>query len=290
MSKAMILFFVVAIIMTSMACGLTIDLPIDRIVTGPAQTEEILIPAPETEGIDLTLNFGAGELKIKHAQGISDVPFIKGTAVYNVPDFKPEIEVESNKVSLTTGQLELRGFPSLNDDVINRWDLELGNTPMNLEINSGAYKGDLNLGGVPLKSLDITDGAADVRLRFSSPNPLEMDRLRYQTGASNVQLSGLANANFSSLVFRSGAGNYRLDFSGLLNRDAVANIESGFSQLELVVPNGTTAKVITGGGLMNVDYSGGWEKEGNNYLLGSEKPVLTINVDMGAGNLVLLTK
>jgi N-terminal domain of toast_rack, DUF2154 len=290
MSKSLILLFIAAVLLTTLACGISIDLPVERIVTGPTQTEEILIPAAEAEVVDLSLNFGAGELNIQHAGNASEAPLVKGTAVYNVPDFKPQIKVEPDNVSLTTGQLELRGIPSLNNDVENRWDLELGNTPMNLEINSGAYKGDLDLSGLALESLDITDGAADVRLRFSTPNPLEMDRLRYQTGASNVQLFGLANANFSSMVFHSGAGNYRLDFSGLLNRDAVVNIESGFSQVELVVPEGTTAKVFTGGGLMNVDYSGGWKKEGNLYLLGSGGPVLTINVDMGAGSLALQTK
>jgi hypothetical protein len=117
-----------------------------------------------------------------------------------------------------------------------------------------------------------------------------MDRLRYQTGASNVALFGLANANFKSLLFRSGAGNYELDFSGTLLRDAVATVESGFSQVVIIVPVGTTARINTNGGLMNVKYSGGWEKDGETYLLGSGGPVLTINVEMGAGNLQLKTE
>jgi hypothetical protein len=290
MSKVSLFLFITAVVLTTFACGISIDLPIDHIVTGPTQTEEILIPVPVGETIDLTLNFGAGELNLKPAKTASEVALVKGTAVYNVPDFKPQIKVEPDKVTLTTGQLVLKGIPNLNNNVENRWDLELGNSPMNLEINSGAYKGDLDLSGLALNSLDVTDGAADVRLRFSTPNRVDMDRLRYQTGASNVQLFGLANANFSSMVFRSGAGNYQLDFSGLLKRDAVVNIESGFSQVELIVPDETTAKVISGGGLMSVDYSGGWKKEGGLYLLGSGGPALTINVDMGAGNLVLSTK
>jgi len=98
-----------------------------------------------------------------------------------------------------------------------------------------AYSGDIELGGLALKSLDVTDGAAEVSMRFSSPNLVEMDRLRYQTGASEVTLHGLANANFTSLIFRSGAGNYILDFSGSLTRDAVATVESGFSQIVIIV-------------------------------------------------------
>jgi len=38
---------------------------------------------------------------------------------------------------------------------------------------------------------------------------------------------------------------------------------------------------------MNVEHSGGWEKDGETYRLGNGGPVLTINVDMGAGSLQL---
>ena len=58
----------------------------------------------------------------------------------------------------------------------------------------------------------------------------------------------------------------------------------------IVVPEETAARVITVGGLMNVESSGGWLKSGNNYSLGNGGPELTINVDIGAGSLQLRTK
>ena len=45
-----------------------------------------------------------------------------------------------------------------------------------------------------------------------------MSILRYETGASTVKLNGLANANFGTLIFSGGAGDYTLDFSGDLQR------------------------------------------------------------------------
>jgi len=159
-----------------------------------------------------------------------------------------------------------------------------------LKINAGAYQGNLELGGLALKSLEVNDGAAESRLKFSTPNKTEMEFLRYITGASSVKLSGLANANFTSMIFRSGAGDYTLDFSGKLQRDAVATVESGFSQLTIIVPEGTSAKVIFKGGLTNVDFSGGWKKDGEAYALGSGGPLITISMDLGAGNLTLRTK
>ena len=92
--------------------------------------------------------------------------------------------------------------------------LKLGETPMELEINAGAYQGQYEFGGLALTGLTIKDGASDVDLSFSEPNRTEMSVFRYETGASNVELTGLANANFSTLIFNGGAGDYTLDFSG----------------------------------------------------------------------------
>jgi hypothetical protein len=274
--------------LVSLACGVTINLPVDQITTGPAQTEEINIPAPDVETVDLSLTFGAGELIIKPG---AEPALVSGTATYNVADFKPKIKVDKQQVRLETGNLDIHGIPNFKgNDIKNKWDLKLGNQQMQLKINAGAYQGNIELGGLALKSLEVNDGAADTRLKFSELNKTEMETLRYITGASSVKLSGLANANFTSMIFRSGAGDYTLDFSGELQRDAVVTVESGFSQLTIIVPEGTSAKVILKGGLTNVDMSGGWQKSGEAYIVGSGGPVISISMDMGAGNLTLRTK
>ena len=286
MKQATIIIVIAALALAGLSCGLTVDIPVDRITTGPTRTDEINIPAPDADEIDLILSFGAGDFKLD--SGAADA-LVSGTARYNVDDFKPEITVEGNQVRLESGELKIEGIPRINDDVENEWDLELGDQVINLEINSGAYKGDFDLGDLSLKSLKVSDGAADVRLKFSQPNRIEMDSLSYQTGASNVRLTDLANANFASMVFRSGAGNYTLDFSGELQPDAEVDIKSGISQVTLIVPEGFSAQVIFEGGLTNVETHGVWQKSGGDYLLEGSGPVLTISVDMGAGNLILRT-
>jgi hypothetical protein len=118
------------------------------------------------------------------------------------------------------------------------WDFKLGSSPMDLSINAGAYQGDFELGGLALTGLTVKDGAASVALSFSKPNPIAMTVLRYETGASQVELKGLSNANFSTMLMSSGAGDYTLDFSGDLRRDATITITTGLSNIELVVPWG----------------------------------------------------
>ena len=282
------LFFlaIAVLVLMSMACGLTINLPVDNIQTGPTRTKEIFVEQPDDAEVDLTLAFAAGQLNLS---GGAEGAVIEGQAVYNIDDLEPNIVVNNAKIRIETGDRDFKGLPKFGDDIRNEWDLKLGTMPMDLVVNAGAYQGDFDLGGLALKSLEVSDGAADVRLRFSEPNLIEMDMLRYITGASNVRLTGLANANFSSMIFRSGAGDYTLDFSGDLERDADVKIESGISQVTLKIPEGTNAVVYFTGGLANVDVEGTWTMSGNQYTLDGEGPQLTIHVEIGAGNLRLET-
>jgi hypothetical protein len=112
-----------------------------------------------------------------------------------------------------------------------------------------------------------------------------MEVLRYETGASNVTLSMLGNANANNISFKSGAGNYTLDFSGPLQRDLTVNLESGVSNVSLLIPVGVSARVMVDAGLTNVSLPAGWEQNGNTYTQGGSGPTLTIVVKMGAGNL-----
>jgi hypothetical protein len=281
------IFIAIAIVaLVSMACGVNINLPVKNVKVGPAVTEDISVPNPAEAGTvtKLTLNFGAGELSL--APGAQSA-LVEGKATYNVSDLKPKVTVDGSDVLIETGNWEINSIPKFGDDFKNEWDLKLGDAPMDLSINAGAYKGEFDLGGLAMQSLRISDGASDVRLDFSSPNQVDMDTLRYTTGASHVELSGLANANFENLVFKGGAGSYQFDFSGELKRDSTVTIDAGFSGLTVVVPEGVSTRLFVDSGLSNVDIGGQWEKSGDEYTLSGEGPRLTINVNIGAGSLTL---
>ncbi len=278
------LIAVLALSLVTMACSININLP-DRVnKVGPLQTQEINVPIPNTAESRLELRFGAGELKL--APG-AEGALVKGLATYNVTDLAPEIEINGDEAIIRSGTLEINGIPRFNENVRNEWNLQLGLTPLRLFVKAGAFKGEYELGGLALNELDIADGASDVNINFSLPNLVEMDRLRYDTGASNVTLKNLANANFQMLTFRSGAGDYVLDFGGKLKRDSFAHLESGMSSLRVVVPVGTKAVLTFTGGLASVDAGGEWQKDGDQYFMAGEGPTLVIEVDMSAGNLEL---
>jgi hypothetical protein len=280
--KFKIISAILVLALASLACGFNFQMP-EAPTPGPDVTDNITVPAPTSGDVKLEINFGAGELHL--ASGAGD-QLIEGTATYNVVELKPVVEQDGSSVKISQGPFEFKGVPTLNN-VKNIWDLKLGSAPMELTIAAGAYDGTMDLGGLSLTNLTVKDGAANVELNFSAPNPIEMTVFRYETGASNVKISGLANANFGTMLFNGGAGSYDLGFDGTLQRDATITVDSGLSDVTLRIPKTVHAVVTVEGGLSSINTSSSWSQSGDTYTQSGTGPTLTIIVKLGAGNLTL---
>ena len=277
----------VALGLSSLACSLTIPVPPTDITVGPTRSQDILVdPVGDAgEKANLTLSFGAGRMMLQAGE---EGALVQGTATYNVADLAPEVSVEGTSVEIDQGDLHLEGVPDLRgSELVNQWDLALGMQEMDLRVNAGAYEGEMELGGLRLANLHVSDGVAKVRLSFSRPNLVPMEQLRYDTGASDVQLVSLANAGFAHMVFSGGAGSYVLDYSGDLARPATVRVDVGLCSLRIVVPEGTAAQLKFDGGLANIELAGGWRQEGALYVHPGEGPMLAFDVRSGVGNLSL---
>jgi hypothetical protein len=279
--NAKIISAILVLALASLACGFSIDLP-ERQNAGPEVEESITVADPKSDETRLTVSFGAGRLNLSPDPDGKNL--VEGTAVYNVQDLKPNIRKSGSSIEIAQG--DFKSLPPL-QNMKNEWDLKLSDTPLDLTVEAGAYEGTLELGGLALRSLTVQDGASHVDLSFLQPNQTEMSILRYETGASDVKLRGLANANFSTLTFSGGAGNYTLDFSGDLQRDAVVTIESGLGNLSLIVPEKVDAVVTVEGTAVNINPGSGWTQNGREYAQRGSGPTLTILVKMAAGNLVI---
>lgn len=274
-----IILAILVLALASLACGFSINLPA-RQKAGPEVKEEITVADPGSDETRLTVSFGAGKLTL--SPGAKNL--VDGTAIYNVEDLKPQIQKNGSSIEIKQG--DFHNLPPF-DDMKNEWDLQLSDTPLDLAVNAGAYEGTLDLGGLALKSLTVRDGASHVDLSFLEPNQTEMSLLRYETGASDVKLTGLANANFSTLTFSGGAGNYTLDFSGELQRDAVVTIEAGLGNVTIVIPEDIESTVTVEGTAVNISHGSGWAQNGQKYTQSGSGPSIAILVKMAAGNLVI---
>jgi len=287
--KRIALAVLAALAAASLACniGYTLDLP--KVTTGPTETVTVNEAAPAA-GVDVTavgIEMGAGKLNLQGgAEGLAE-----GEIRYNVAEWKPTVTRDSKSLTIAQGPVKNSiTLPGQGNSIVNDWSLKLGSSPMALTIDAGAYQGTLALGGLPLRSLTIHDGAGDSTVSFDTPNPETMDTLTYETGASKVSLQSLANANAQTINFTGGAGDYELDFSGKLERDVTVEVKVGVSSLRLVVPVGTATVVNISGGLKDVKTTGAWTHTGDSYSQAGTGHTITINVDIGVGSLELATK
>jgi hypothetical protein len=105
-------------------------------------------------------------------------------------------------VTLKQGNLKLNTIPTIDGSIKNEWNIAIASYPIELAIKAGGYSGEYEFGGLSLTDLHISDGAATVKLKFSTPNAVAMNSFRYETGASNITMEKLANANFQTMIFR----------------------------------------------------------------------------------------
>ena len=281
--KRPLIFVLIVMLLASLACSTTI---IHTIKTGPTQTVTINEPiSSQNAASKVDIQMGAGTLNL--AQGADGL--VTGTIKYNVTQWQPKVDhPAAGEVSLSQGNYQnLEGIPT--SQIINDWQLKLNSSvPLDLSIKAGAYEAVMDLTGLHLHSLAISDGAAKTHVTFTAPNPEKMDTFTYTTDASQVELRGLANANFSSMTFSSGAGYYTLDFTGNLLQDTSVDINTGVSNMSIIVPNGMNVKVITQGAISNITPHGIWTVNDSTYTISGEGYTLTIHVNMSLGNLKLV--
>jgi len=276
-----------------LACTITLPLPAE-VTTGPTETFTVNVPAPKGATSDapvkVALHMGAGELKL---QGGAD-GLAQGKIDYNIPDWKPTLTSSADGLLIEQSLLQNKTpsilVPGKDNQIVNNWDLKLGQVPMSLELKAGAYKADMNLSGLALRNLTISDGASDTQVTFDSANPEVMDVFTYGTGASSVKLTGLGYANFKEMNFTGGVGNYQLDFAGPLQRNATVSIEAGMSTVRLSIPSSTKAAVVISGGMKDVKTEGTWTASEDTYTTAAASAyTLTIKVNIGLGSLTLAT-
>jgi len=278
-----ILIVLTIILMTSLACSFNVDVP--KISTQNEQVFTINQPIPDDRDYsELEIAMGAGRLNIS---GGSE-EWVSGEINYNVSLWVPEIYSKANGIKISQETKSQIGIPD--NKVVNDWNIQLGDHPTELEINAGAYQGDLDFSGIPLTSLSISDGASQGNITFDSLNPVEMSSLHYATGASQVDLIGLGNANVKNIYFDAGPGSYTLDFSGDLQLDTQVEINYGLGDLKIIIPKGVPALITVEGGLNNVELRGTWNVSGNEYSLNGSGPQLTFYITLGLGNLQLISQ
>ena len=243
------------------------------------------LPVDMSQPVEIDIVMGAGKLEINGGSG----QLLEGTVEYNVADWEPEVNREDDRLEIRQGVERSVSLTAL-DRVTNDWNLMLGIVPIELRLTAGAYDGKIDLSGVPVTYLNISDGASNAEVVFDAPNPVEMDRFTYRTGASDVTLSGLGFANFRRMDFDGGAGSYTLDFSGALQQDCRVTIDGGLGDFRIIVPKDTAAEIEFNGNLMDINTEGTWVVNDNIYATQGSGPSLEIEINIGLGSVTVVNE
>lgn len=283
-----LLVLTAALVFATMACsGVTVNLPnVQELDLGPIQTFTFDEPLPAgDEPVKLNLSVGAGQLNV--AGGATSL--VEGSVRCNVPAWKVVVERAAGQIDIRQESPDGYTAPT-SGSIVNEWDVRLGDHPLDLHLTAGAYRGTFDLSGVPLRNLEVLDGASESEIVFTSANPVRMDELVYRTGASTVALRGLGYARAKQVTFVAGAGTYTLDFTGEASEPTLVSIRSGVSTVRVIVPANARARLSLGGGLREVSASGAWTGSGNFYDVAGDGIEIELNVDMGVGQLILETR
>ncbi|MBK9712029.1 MAG: hypothetical protein IPO81_12015 [Kouleothrix sp.] len=279
MRKLIALTLLAALLLT--ACS---GISISDAKTGPLQTATIAVPAPDADAADVTLRFGASN-RFRLQPGASGL--VDGTVQYNVDLFKPIVTTSGSGVTIEQRPNDM----TVTNNMRNEWELRLSDSiPMTLNVEAGAYKGEYDLGGLRLRNLSVSQGAADSTYDFSEANPDQMDDLTFKSGASSAKLTNLANANAAQMHFDIAAGSYTLDFGGALQRTVGVEVQGGASGLTIRVPSGTPTIVTIKGALNSADvdgFTGIGDRQYANASWDESQPHIAITVDSALGSVKL---
>ena len=279
--KKQFIFAILALAFASFACSIQ-NIQMNTINT---QQVDIMEPLPgNAEETVIRFQMTGGKFTITPAvEGL-----VTGTILYNVEGWEPEFTRSSNLYEISqVNPFRLSGIPT--DEVVNQWDLSLTTQiPLDLSIEGGASENIFNFTGVQITNLRIVQGASNSTIRFETPNPIEMEDFSFTTGASSAKLYGLGNANFTDMSVSCGAGDYTLDFSGVLTRNSRVDIKAGVSNISIIIPPGMNASINNQGTVSNINTRGTWLVRDDTYSTMAEGPSLTINLDMAVGNVNLI--
>ena len=136
--------------------------------------------------------------------------------------------------------------------------------PMDLDLEFGAVRADLDLGGLALTNLELSTGASESTIDISEPNRVEMEAARFAVGAAEFTVHNLGNLNAEVIDIDAGVGSLVLGLDGDWQRSTELSIDMGLGVLELQIPQGLGVRLRKDSFLTALD-SEGLVKRGDTY-------------------------
>lgn len=227
--------------------------------------------------VDVT--YGAGRFRVGPA---GDGLLYRMQLRYDEDYFKPQADYEGGHL-----RLGVEGVGKSIHIGKNRsggeMNLELArNVPMDLDLQFGAVRADLDLGGLSLTRLEVSTGASESTVDVSEPNDLAMEKARFEVGAADFDLRHLGNLNADRIEVSAGVGEVTLWFNGDWRRDAAVKLDMGLGSLELRFPEGLGVSLHKDSFLTSLDSQGLVKRGDRYYSLDWDTAKRKIDIDLNA--------
>lgn len=225
------------------------------------------------------VTYGAGTFKVRSAaQGL----LYRMQLRYDAEVFEPRAEFEAPRLRLGVegvGRSVRIGKRHSGGEM----DLALGRgIPMDLDLEFGAVRADLDLGGLSLTGLDLSTGASESMVDISEANPVSMERASFEVGAADFTARHLGNLNASRIRVDAGIGELSLWFNGNWQQDAEVALKIGLGSLELHFPEGLGVKLTKDSFLTSLDSEGMVKRGDAYYSLDWERAERKVTIDLEA--------
>jgi hypothetical protein len=154
--------------------------------------------------------------------------------------------------------------------------------PMELTLEFGAGRANIDLGGLALTDLEVHTGAAEATIDVSRPNPEAMARARLEVGAADFTARRLGNLNARRIEVNAGVGDITIDLTGAWQQDGAVQINMGLGSLQLRLPDGVGVKLQEKTFLTSVDTQGLVKRGDAYYSLDWDQTERHITIDVQA--------
>jgi hypothetical protein len=233
----------------------------------------------DDDEVRVSVEYGAGTFSVR---SFDEGLLYRMNLTYDEDAYEPVADFSGNRLDL--GIESIRGGRSLRRDrEAGELALELARgVPMRLDLEFGAVRADLDLGGLELTGLELSTGASRSMIDISEPNAARIGTARFEVGAAEFTARHLGNLNAERIEVDAGVGSLTLWLNGDWQRDARVSIDMGLGALELRVPEGLGLDLRKDSFLTALD-SEGLVKRGDSYRsLDWDEADRKITVDLDA--------
>ncbi len=268
---------------------LILSIVVSAILVGPMMVETVdaqswrtMTSARQVSGddpLDVNVRYGAGMLEISPAEA----PLLYKVEVrYDGEKFEPIVEFDEEDTHLRVG-VETRGRVTSGDHDGSAATLQLArDIPLDLDLEFGAGRAELDLSGISLQRLEVSTGASETRIRFDAPNPIAAEAISIEAGAAQLTVTGLGNAGAERISFKGGLGETVLDFSGAWSRNVEASVEMGIGSLTFRIPRELGVRVARRSFLTSFDAPGMERRDDGYYSVGWNEASHRLDVQVSA--------